>query len=70
MRTVNVQLYKFPYIIERQFLPKPAKKHICVDFALILATELLRDLPVSWERISFSSAQSTVYHQAKLRLSL
>ena len=44
--------------------------YICVDFALILAAELMWDLPVSWEGISFSSAQSTVCHQAKLWLSL
>ena len=57
-------------MVELQFLHKHAKNYICVDFALILASELLWDLPVSWEGISFDSAQSTGCHQAKERLSL
>ena len=70
VRTVYVKIYKISLHNRTSIPPQHAKNHICVDFALILATELLWDLPVSWEGISFDSSQSTGCHQANLRLSL
>jgi hypothetical protein len=41
-----MKLCKYPYVVQRQFLPEDAKNYIYADLALIPATELLSDLPV------------------------